>query len=409
MPTYSHSKIGTFESCPQKYKFQYVDRIRSDIEFVEPFLGDRVHEALQKLYDLVRHGRIPDEQLILDYYEKQWAAHWNDGVRIVKPDLRAEDYRNVGRNCLQDHYRHYHPFHQGIVVALEMKISISLDRAGQFKMIGFIDRVDKTGDGVFEIHDYKTSQSLPSQEEKDRDRQLALYEIGLRDYFGGVNRVALVWQYLRFDHEIRSQHTEKELDELRAQMIAKIQEIEAATATGNFPPRESNLCNWCEHRPICPIWKHLYTVAEKAAQAGPLPDDGAVLVNQLADLERQRMELTRQTEELKAEQERIQEAIIQYARAHGIERVFGADRQAVVRRKTEWVIPTKSAQPDEYEQMVALLRRSPLWAELTDFSSAKLKEWLDKPQGQSLRAQLRALIKQEEQWRVSLRKKQDEE
>jgi len=409
MATYSHSKIGTFESCPQKYKFHYVDGIKGDIESVEAFVGSRVHEALEKLYDLVRNGRIPDEQLILDYYEKQWADNWNDGVRIVKPDLKAEDYRTTGRDCIQRYYRHYHPFNQAVVVALEMKVPISLDPEEQFKMIGFIDRVDKVGDGVFEIHDYKTNQSLPSQEDKDQDRQLALYEIGLRDYFGGVNRVSLVWHYVRFDHEIRSQRTEKELDELRAKMIAKIKEIEVATATGNFPTRESNLCNWCEHRPICPVWKHLYLVEEKAAQPEPLPDDGTALVNQLADLDRRRKEFTRQADELKAEQDRIKETIIRYARANGLERVFGADRQATVTCKTEWAIPTKSGQPDEYEQMLVLLRKSPIWAELTDFSAAKLKDLLDKPEAESLRTQLAALVKQDEEWRVSLRKKRDED
>ena len=31
MAIYSHSKIGTCESCPQKYKFGYIDKIKGDI------------------------------------------------------------------------------------------------------------------------------------------------------------------------------------------------------------------------------------------------------------------------------------------------------------------------------------------------------------------------------------------
>jgi len=27
MPVYSHSKLGTYENCPRKYKLQYIDRI----------------------------------------------------------------------------------------------------------------------------------------------------------------------------------------------------------------------------------------------------------------------------------------------------------------------------------------------------------------------------------------------
>jgi len=409
MATYSHSRIGTFESCPQKYKFHYIDGIKGGIESVEAFLGSRVHEALEKLYDLVRNGRIPEEQFILDYYEKQWAASWNEAVRIVKPDLTADDYRATGRDCIQRYYRHYHPFNQGLPVALEMKVPINLDSEGQFKMTGFIDRVDKMSDGVFEIHDYKTNQSLPSQEDKDQDRQLALYEIGLRDYFGGVNQVSLVWHYVRFDHEIRSQRTEQELDELRAKLIAKIKEIEVASAADNFPPHESNLCNWCEYRPHCPIWKHLYAVEEQATQPTPLPDDGATLVNQLASLAIKRKELQGQADDMKDQMARIEAAIIKYARQHDLQRVFGADRQATIKHVTELKIPTKTNQPDEYEQMLALLRQSPLWPELTDFSSGKLRELVEKPEGQPMRDQLAAFIKEGEEWRVSLRKRKDED
>ena len=31
MAIYSHSRIGSYETCPQKYKFQYVDQIKGDM------------------------------------------------------------------------------------------------------------------------------------------------------------------------------------------------------------------------------------------------------------------------------------------------------------------------------------------------------------------------------------------
>jgi len=40
-------------------------------------------------------------------------------------------------------------------------------------------RLDMDGDD-FEIHDYKTSRSLPTQHKLDNDRQLALYELAIR-------------------------------------------------------------------------------------------------------------------------------------------------------------------------------------------------------------------------------------
>jgi len=38
--------------------------------------------------------------------------------------------------------------------------------------------------GEYEIHDYKTANSLPRQEDIDNDRQLALYAIAIKELFG---------------------------------------------------------------------------------------------------------------------------------------------------------------------------------------------------------------------------------
>jgi len=52
LPTYSHSKLSTYENCPRQYKLRYIDRIKppEEEEGIEAFLGSRVHEALEKLY-----------------------------------------------------------------------------------------------------------------------------------------------------------------------------------------------------------------------------------------------------------------------------------------------------------------------------------------------------------------------
>lgn len=408
MAIYSHSKIGTYESCPQKYKFGYIDKIKGDIESVEAFLGSRVHETLENLYKCVRNGRLLTEAETLAFYESAWETNWSADVQIVEAVLRPEHYRKIGRQCVQDYYRHYHPFDQGRVVDTEKRLSIKLDAEGRYLMTGFVDRIDKVGHGVFEIHDYKTNRSLPAQEEKDKDRQLALYEIGLRECIADIKEVVLIWHFLRFDQEIRSRRSAKELEQLRKTMIGKIQQIESATERNDFPPRESNLCNWCEYRPLCPIWKHQYAVEEKAIKPKALPDDGVALVNQLAELDRRRKKLLGQVGPIEEEMDAIKDAIIQYAKKRKLQRLFGDDRQATISHKVEWSVPTKSGEPDEYEKMVAVLRKSKFWPELTELSGAKLKNLLDAPEGRALQTKLAALIEREEKWRVSLRTKAEE-
>jgi ATP-dependent helicase/DNAse subunit B len=47
MPTYSHSRLETYQNCPRQYKLQYIDKVEvEERESVEAFLGSKVHETL---------------------------------------------------------------------------------------------------------------------------------------------------------------------------------------------------------------------------------------------------------------------------------------------------------------------------------------------------------------------------
>jgi len=46
MPIYSHSRLATYENCPQQYKLRYIDKVElpeGAQEGIEAFLGSRVH------------------------------------------------------------------------------------------------------------------------------------------------------------------------------------------------------------------------------------------------------------------------------------------------------------------------------------------------------------------------------
>ena len=62
MPVYSHSRLETFETCPQKYKFRYIDKLEKPrrADLFEAFVGSRVHETLQKLYRDLQADQVDD-------------------------------------------------------------------------------------------------------------------------------------------------------------------------------------------------------------------------------------------------------------------------------------------------------------------------------------------------------------
>jgi RecB family exonuclease len=169
MATYSYSSLTTFEQCPLKYRFIYIDRIWSDRESIEAFLGKRAHEVLKVLYSDYRY-RPPSKREILRIYHRLWDEKWHDGVFITKQDRTAEDYRGLGHRCIEDYYERYAPFNQSEVIALEHAILARLDSKGNYWLRGIIDRLCQGLAGVYEIHDYKTSERLLEPEEVEEDR-----------------------------------------------------------------------------------------------------------------------------------------------------------------------------------------------------------------------------------------------
>ena len=284
MPTYSHSRLSSYEKCRLQYRYRYVDRIRRDIQGLEAFMGNRVHDVLEKLYRDLQMERTPLLEELRDLYHRAWERLYSDRIRIVKTEYAPDHYRKVGERCITDFYRTYHPFRDGVTLGLEEKIGIPLDDAGRYRLEGYVDRIVRVEPGIYEVHDYKTGNSLPSAEDLLNDRQLPLYQMGVQQKFPDARDVRLVWHYLAFNQELRSARSPDALESLKVRTVELIRRIES---TREFPPTESALCRWCEYQDICPLWKHRLKVA-------PLPeneflkDSGVQLVDRLADLESRR-------------------------------------------------------------------------------------------------------------------------
>ena len=260
---YSHSRISTYEDCPQKYKFQCINQVTDGIGSAEAFLGAQVHQTLAHLYVRAINGQLLSEDETLGFYDSEWAANWSKDVQILEPDLFSKHYREIGRQCVQKYYRRHQPFNHSKAIEIEKTLTINLDADGRYQMRGIIDRIDKVADGVFEIHDYKCQSlaDLPEVPNQGRDPQSAFYEIGLRSCSSEIREVRVIWHFLRYDMDVESQYYEQQLQQLRTDVIGQIQKLESAVAQDNFPPRESDHCNKCAYHSLCPLWKHLYTVS----------------------------------------------------------------------------------------------------------------------------------------------------
>lgn len=406
MPTYSHSRIASFENCPLQYKFRYVDKVEiEERETVETFLGSRVHEAIQKIYKDLNNGKRNTLEMILENFHQNWNERWHDKVVIVDQGLTQENYRTIGEQCVRDYYNRHAPFTDGKTIGIEYRVDLDLTGDGRYKLTGLIDRLVKVSDGVYEIHDFKTNKTLPTQEEKDEDRQLALYQLGIQKNWPDIRDVTLVWHFVRFDTIIRSKRTEEELEELRRIMIAKIEEIETAIARNDFPAKKTALCHYCEYKPICPMWRHELLV-EKLPASKFLEDDGVTLVNKYAELEEEKKRLKSNFQQIEQMQQELQDALFAYGEKNNMQVISGSHYQIELKRFASVDVPTKGKDAQLRQELENLLRELPIWKEISDLAPGKLKKLLaDGGLEEEVAAKVRAFLVESEERKISLRKK----
>lgn len=254
MGRYSHSKLSTFEQCRLKYKFRYIDKIKPEIEkTIESHLGEIVHETLEWLYKKVLENQTPTLDSTITFFSERWQKKYAPEILIVKKELTEKDYFSKGIQFILDYYAKHHPFNDN-TLEIEKQIILKLGENKEHEIVGFIDRLAFNKETQeYEIHDYKTSNSFPSKEKIETDRQLALYSIAVKEFFGEDKKICLIWHYLNFDKKICSRRTKEQLEKLKNEILEIIKEIEFER---EFQYSKSPLCDWCEFKSICTAWKN---------------------------------------------------------------------------------------------------------------------------------------------------------
>ncbi|MGB8953266.1 MAG: PD-(D/E)XK nuclease family protein [Candidatus Aminicenantales bacterium] len=400
--TYSFSRMECFKNCRLQYRFQYLDGLPSEIETIEAFMGSRVHEALKKFYDFIKNQVVQPKEWLLAAYEELWQKNFNESVKVVKSEYSAEDYYHKGKKCLSDYYEEYHPFDQAKIVKTEEPISFLIkDQEFEYAFKGVLDRLDwNDRERMFEIHDYKTSSTLITQEEADRNVQLPLYQLALQSRWPEARKARLVWHYLLFNKQIESSRTDAELETLQQEAIARIKEIEACA---EFPPTKSALCDWCGYQVICPLWKHPKQM-EKLELNAYREDPGVVLVAKYANLEKQKLELKEKILEIEQEQGQIEEAAIAFAEKENLRVIDGPDNQLVVTIKEEEAAPTRRENEEKWQKLRDFLIHENRFIEVSTINNNMLNSRIRAWPG-DIRDKIRNFLVQRKIRKVDLRKK----
>lgn len=270
-PVYSHSQLQTFQTCPLKYRFEKIDAIPvPKVAAIPLSLGTAVHAALETLYAYRRNLVVSSKEQVLQWFDEAWqqevdrenekAAAEQLDYAFSKEDAEQAIVR--GRQYIQWYYDTYYPFDQAVTDSVEKNIVVEL--APGVKLKGKIDRFDVKGETAIVV-DYKTSRSIPKDQNDTIKDQLALYGAAImQEYSDKFREVIGKVVYVHMEREYEFVITQEVVEALKAKYVALIGDIEKRRFAYNmwdqqaFPASPWYHCDSCPFKRLCPIYAHQY-------------------------------------------------------------------------------------------------------------------------------------------------------
>lgn len=351
----SYSALDTYKQCPQKYKFQEIDRIPFP-KGKEAVFGTIIHGTLRFMFE--RGPLYPTLDQVQEHFRTRLAERKSLWVNNEEYALWHEE----GTRMLKNFYAKNAPWNFS-VIDLESKFEVLLldEQNGETHiLVGKIDRIDKLPDGNYEIIDYKTSRKLPSQEKVDKDLQLSIYSLGLQKKWPHLQpeHIGLSLYFLKHGEKLSTVRTVEATEATKREVLGTISEISKKTSTGErFEPAPSPLCDWCPYKPMCPAWKHLYHTNDQR----PTTNDIQPILKDYFIYARQKDAAEEKIAELKKK-------IREYMEQEGYDRVFGED--GYVSRSLQ------KRFAHNFEKVRAILEPLGKWEEILTADEKKLKAML---------------------------------
>ncbi|WP_307787316.1 RecB family exonuclease [Streptomyces musisoli] len=247
----SPSRASDFMQCPLLYRFRVIDRL-PEKPSAAATRGTLVHAVLERLFDApagertaprakslipgqwdrLRESRPEVTELFADDPEGERLAGWlAEAERLVERWFTLEDPTRL------------EPAERELFVEAELESGLRLR--------GIIDRVDVAPTGEVRIVDYKTGKAPRPEYAEGALFQMKFYALVVWRLKRVVpRRLQLV--YLGSGDVLTYDPVPADLERVERKLHALWEAIRQATETGNWRPRPTKLCGWCDHQARCP-------------------------------------------------------------------------------------------------------------------------------------------------------------
>lgn len=237
--------------CPLLYRFRVIDKLPEKPSEAAT-RGTLVHAVLERLFDAPAAERTAPRAKAL--IPGQW-----DRLLETKPELGelfAEDaegerltrWLGEAEQLVERWFSLEDPTR---LEPAEREMFVETELDSGLRLRGVIDRVDVAPTGEVRIVDYKTGKAPRPEYSEGALFQMKFYALVIWRLKKVVpRRLQLV--YLGSGDVLTYDPAPSDLERMERKLLALWEAIRLATETGDWRPRPTKLCGWCDHQAVCP-------------------------------------------------------------------------------------------------------------------------------------------------------------
>ncbi|WLQ67499.1 PD-(D/E)XK nuclease family protein [Streptomyces sp. NBC_01201] len=247
----SPSRANDFMQCPLLYRFRVIDKLPEKPSEAAT-RGTLVHAVLERLFDAPAADRtVPGAKALIP---GQW-----DRLLESKPELtelfegdpggeRLAGWLGEAERLVERWFSLEDPTR---LEPAERELFVETELDSGLRLRGVIDRVDVAPTGEVRIVDYKTGKAPRAEYAEGALFQMKFYALVVWRLKNVVpRRLQLV--YLGSGDVLTYDPVPADLERVERKLLALWEAIRLATETGEWRPRPTKLCGWCDHRAVCP-------------------------------------------------------------------------------------------------------------------------------------------------------------
>lgn len=259
--------------CPLLYRFRVIDRL-PEKPSAAATRGTLVHAVLERLFDAPAVERTPPRAKSL--VPGQW-----DRLLASRPELaelfegdeggeRLAGWLGEVESLVERWFSLEDPTR---LEPAEREMFVETELESGLRLRGVIDRVDVAPSGEVRIVDYKTGKAPRPEYSEGALFQMNFYALVIWRLRKVVpRRLQLV--YLGSGDVLTFDPVPADLERVERKLLALWEAIRLATESGDWRPRPTKLCGWCDHRAVCPEFGGTPPVYPLSVSPAGSSDDG---------------------------------------------------------------------------------------------------------------------------------------